>query len=89
MKIIKRGLLTQLVYLYIYRAQNKNINISLSDDAFFSRVWTLIIKFEFKELDIGYIRSPPFRNLNDEEKNLIINDINKSGIKFFSKRFKS
>jgi len=38
MKIIKRGLLTQLVYLYIYRAQNKNINISLSDDAFFSRV---------------------------------------------------
>ena len=37
---------------------------------------------EFKELDINYIYSPPFRNLTDEEKKIVIDDINKSEIKF-------
>ena len=40
------------------------------------------LKSDFKELDVGYIYSPPFRILNDNEKNLIIKDINKSKIQF-------
>jgi len=43
---------------------------------------TTNLKHEFKELDVSYVHSPPFRDLNDEEKKSIINDINKSGIKF-------
>lgn len=37
---------------------------------------------EFKELDISYIHSPPFRNLTNMEKKTVIDDINKSEIKF-------
>jgi len=40
------------------------------------------LKSEFKNLDIGYVYSPPFRDLEDNQKNLIIKDINESKIQF-------
>ncbi len=39
-----------------------------------------VLKNEFKELDINYVCSPPFRLLNKNEKKEIIENINKSEI---------
>ena len=41
-----------------------------------------VLKNEFKELDVNYVYSPPFRLLDNNEKSEIIKDINKSEIKF-------
>ena len=40
------------------------------------------LKDEFKDLETGYLYSPPYRDLNGEEKKSVINNINKSEIKF-------